>query len=212
MKNMYRQSIIGDLNKNRGNYQTRISDVCLSCISLVNTHAARLALQMRIPMIFAGFTRGQIPKAVIKNNYKFYQDTFAQHKAHYNDVLGQEADRYFELKEDDMDIYQISPYLVYDIDEKHILEGIRSLGWVYPENLDGCTSNCSLNAVGVLCHEKKYGFHPYALELSQLVREGQLTREEAIQKLSTKVPDLQLEQVMEKLGMTQAELQSLCAG
>ncbi len=71
MTRMYKESASsGDLNKARGNYVTRISDVCLSCITVVNTYAARLALQHRIPMIFAGFTPGQIPRAVIKNNHQ----------------------------------------------------------------------------------------------------------------------------------------------
>ena len=43
MTRMYREAVFGDLNKHARNYITRISDVCLSCISVVNTVAARLA-------------------------------------------------------------------------------------------------------------------------------------------------------------------------
>ena len=154
MTRMYKQAIFGDLNKYRGNYQARISDVCLACISVVNTCAARLALQNRIPMIFAGFTPGQIPRAVIKNNHHYYRQTYDQHGDHLRGLLGAEADRYLSLPEDSFELFQMSPYLVYEKSEASILAEIRSLGWEYPERLDGCTSNCALNAVGNLCHEK----------------------------------------------------------
>ncbi len=167
MTRMYREAVFGDLNKSRGNYITRISDVCLSCISVVNTTAARLALQHRIPMIFAGFTPGQIPRAVIKNNHRFYRETFQQHKGHMESRLGVHAQQYLDLPDDTIEIYQMSPYLVYEKSEAFILAEIKELGWIYPEKLDGCTSNCALNVVGNLCHEKKYGFHPYCAGTQQ---------------------------------------------
>jgi hypothetical protein len=208
MSKMYRESMTGDLNKGRGSYTTRISDACLSCISLVNTHAARLAIQMQIPMIFAGFTKGQIPKAVIKNQYKYYRESYAQYKDHYQERLGPDSGKYFNLEDSNFEIYQMSPYLVYNVSEAQILSEIKELGWIYPENLDGCTSNCSLNAVGNMFHEKRYGFHPYALELSQLVRAGELTREEALKKLSLGAPSAQVKSVLKQLGIPS---EGLCA-
>ena len=209
MNRMYRQAIFGDLNKPRGNYATRISDVCLSCISVVNTQAARLALQHRIPMIFAGFTPGQIPRAVIKNNHRYLRDTFGQHRQHFETHLGSEAGRYLDLPETDFDVHQMSPFLVHEKSEAIILEEIRELGWLYPEHLDGCTSNCALNVVGNRCHEEKYGFHPYALELSKLVRKGLLTRAEAIEKLSLGVEDRVVDETLVKLGVSALEIHRL---
>lgn len=209
MTQMYRQAIFGDLNKSRGNYQTRISDVCLSCISVVNTYAARLALQHRVPMIFAGFTPGQIPRAVIRNNHHYYRQTFQQHRDHLQRLLGTASERYLNLPDDEFEIFQMSPYLVFEKSEQFILDEIRSLGWEHPEQLDGCTSNCALNAIGNLCHEKKYGFHPYALELSILIRKGLLSREDAMRKLTLEVEPEVLQETLEKLGITRQEIDSL---
>lgn len=209
MTRMYRQSIFGDLNAPRGNYNTRISDVCLSCISVVNTYASRLALQNRAPMIFAGFTPGQIPRAVIKNNHRFYRETYAMHETHFRDNLGEEAQRYLDLPEDEFEIYQMSPFLVYEKSEEDILNEIRELGWEHPEHLDGCTSNCALNVIGNMCHEKKYGFHPYALELSKLIRKNLLSREEALEKLSLRVEDKVMEQTLGELGVTREEVEKI---
>lgn len=209
MTRMYRSAIFGDLNQPRGNYATRISDVCLSCISVVNTWAARLALQHRIPMIFAGFTPGQIPRAVIKNNHHYYRQTFDQHRTHMQDRLGTKAGQYLDLPDDSFEIYQMSPYLVFEKSEEFILDAIRELGWVHPEQLDGCTSNCALNAVGNLCHEKKYGFHPYALELSKLIRKGLLSRAEALAKLTQSVKAEAVGQTLLQLGVEMREVEAL---
>jgi hypothetical protein len=209
MTRMYREAAFGDLNKARGNYATRISDMCLSCISVVNTVAARFALERRIPMIFAGFTPGQIPRAVIKNNHRYYRETFEQHRGHLQDRLGPQVDRYLDLPDDSFDIYQMSPYLVYEKSEALILDEIRELGWVHPERLDGCTSNCALNVVGNLCHEKKFGFHPYALELSKLVRKGLLTRDEALAKLSLQVPPADVDATLVQLGVQMSDVLAL---
>jgi hypothetical protein len=209
MTRMYLQAIFGDLNKPRGNYQTRISDVCLSCISVVNTYAARLAMQNQVPMIFAGFTPGQIPRAVIKNNHQHYRQTYDRHRAHFEQQLGEGAERYLNLPDDGAEIYQMSPFLVYEKTEEFILEEIRELGWMYPEQLDGCTSNCALNAVGNVCHEKKYGFHPYALELSKLIRKGLLSRAEALRKLSLSVDDDVTEKTLVQLNITVGDINQL---
>jgi hypothetical protein len=209
MTRMYREAVFGDLNKARGNYITRISDVCLSCISVVNTCAARLALHHRIPMVFAGFTPGQIPRAVIKNNHRFYRETYHQHRGHLQERLGTQAAQYLDLPDDPFEIYQMSPYLVYEKSEAFILDAIRELGWVHPEKLDGCTSNCALNVVGNMCHEKKYGFHPYALELSKLVRKGLLSRDEALHKLSLQVEERAVDDTLIQLGVLRSDIQAL---
>lgn len=209
MTRMYKEAVFGDLNKARGNYTTRISDVCLSCIAVVNTYAARLALQHRIPMIFAGFTPGQIPRAVIKNNHRFYRETYRQHRDHLETRLGAQAGRHLDLPDDPFEIHQMSPYLVYEKSEAFILDEIRDLGWLHPEKLDGCTSNCALNAVGNICHEKKYGFHPYALELSKLIRKGLLSRKEALEKITLQVEQPAVEATLLQLGVTRGEVEAL---
>ncbi len=209
MRRSYRQAILGELNAPRGNYSTRISDVCLSCISLVNAQAARLAIQQQIPMIFAGFTPGQIPRAVIKNPQHYYRETFSRHRDHWRRELGEDADRYLQVPAADFTLFQMSPYLVQAVPEETILAEIRKLGWQNPRQLDGCSSNCAMNAVGNLCHQKKFGFHPYVLELSKLIRKGLLSRDEALAKLAVQVEPAAIQQTMVQIGLTEQELNQL---
>ena len=209
MRRSYRQAILGNLNGPRGNYSTRISDVCLSCISLVNAQAARLAIQQRIPLIFAGFTPGQVPRAVIKNPHHFYRETYERHRDHWREELGDEAERYLQVPAADFTLYQLSPYLVKEVAEQNILREIRDLGWQNPRQLDGCSSNCAMNAVGNLCHQKKFGFHPYVLELSKLIRRGLLSRDEALAKLAQQVEPATLHQTMIQIGLDDEQLKHL---
>ena len=68
-----------------------------------------------------------------------------------------------------------------NITEKEIIENILELGWEKPKDVDGCSSNCRINAFNNYVHIKKYGYSPYELELSHQVRNGLLEREEALQ-------------------------------
>ena len=106
----------------------------------------------------------------------------------------------------------MSPFLVYEKSEAFILAEIRDLGWVHPERLDGCTSNFALNAVGNMCHEKKYGYHPYALELSKLIRKGLLARNEALDKITLQVERPVMEETLLQLGVSMGEVQALARG
>jgi hypothetical protein len=103
----------------------------------------------------------------------------------------------------------MSPFLVHERTEAFILEEIRQLGWEHPERLDGCTSNCALNAVGNICHQRKHGFHPYALELSKLVRKGLLTRDEALQKLATTADEATTREAFARLEITARAVEQL---
>ncbi|MBF0298294.1 MAG: hypothetical protein HQK51_06215 [Oligoflexia bacterium] len=186
LKKLFQAAIRGDLFRDSKNYH-RISDICLSCITMINVQAACLAIQKKIPIIFAGFTSGQTPRSILKNHYLFYKESFNQNKVNFERILGTQSNRYFDIDDSDFDIYQISPNMLFNHTEKEIVESIKAMGWINPENLDGCSSNCKLNALGVYVHMKRFKFHPYEAELSNLVRKGVITRSEALDKLNQNV-------------------------
>ena len=68
--------------------------------------------------------------------------------------------------------------------EEEIVEKVTALGWRKPTGVDGCSSNCELNTFNNYVHERRFGFSPYELELSLLIRKGLMSREEALQKIS----------------------------
>jgi len=205
-KKMFQAAMTDDLNRYKGSYQTRISDTCLSCISLVNNTAVKLSIRFRIPLILAGFTPGQVPKSIIQQPQSMTNSHFEAHRDHYEKHLGKAAESYMKVPETDNQVYLVSPFLMINYNESDILNSIKHLGWDEPDKIDGCTSNCRLNGVGNLIHMKRYGFHPYALELSILVRNKMMTREHAFSKLQKNIAPEEVNNIIETLDISQSAI------
>lgn len=169
---------------------TRISANCNSCITIVNITALKYAIEKQIPFILAGFTLGQIPANTIyyKNNYEFFKESRQPVLNKLKKELGSDVSRYMEINEsllkDNMKYpHNINLLCLENITEKEIIEQIKPLGWLKPKDVDGCSTNCNLNAFNNFIHVKKFGYSPYELELSHLIRKKLLSREEALAKL-----------------------------
>lgn len=193
---------------------TRISSVCNSCISIINIAALRLALEKNIPFILAGFTLGQIPANSIfyKNNYTFFQESREQILNKLRELIGREVDNYLCLSESLLENAESFPYNINllcldDPSEDEILADIKKLGWVSPKDVDGCSSNCRLNAFNNFIHTKQMGFNPYELELSHLIRRDKLTREDALKKVAAQADMDALKPILEQLDITQQDIE-----
>ena len=167
---------------------TRISAGCNSCISMVNTMALRLALEKGAPMILAGFTLGQIPTngIVYRNSYRFSRQ---ESLGRLRDAVGPEIDDYYVISDALLERAGPSPHNVNllcleRITEEEIIAAVEPLGWQRSKGVDGCSSNCQLNTFNNYVHERRFGFSPYELELSHLIRKGLMTREEALEKIT----------------------------
>ncbi|RMD83590.1 MAG: hypothetical protein D6815_06125 [Candidatus Dadabacteria bacterium] len=163
-----------------GNEYKRMSAVCSSCIALVNATALRYAVQYEAPLIIAGFTAGQVPAAVYSNDRTMLADGRTQRLTRLEASIGPAARAYFSVDEERL--RAMSPYPVHvnplmceSYREEHVLESIRSLGWRMPQDTGKCSSNCGLNCLGINAHVRRYGFNPYAREISELVRRGAIS-------------------------------------
>jgi hypothetical protein len=162
---------------------------------MVNIQALRIALEKNIPVILAGFTLGQIPvnSIIYKNNYLFMEESRSKSLGLLRNSCGDWIDSYFSLPESLIRNVTSWPTMVNllcleKVSEEKILETITPLGWKAPVDVDGCSSNCQLNAFNNHIHEKTFGYNPYELELSQMIRKGLLDRNAAIEKIEKKVP------------------------
>jgi len=162
----------------------RASTICTTCMGIVKFITLRMAIESGIPFIVYGWSPGQAPieASIFKNNpsmIKSMQSVLLEPmKAIVGDVI----------------------FLEYDEDK--IVEKIKELGWVKPEDTDPNSTNCLLNSFGIQVHRKRLGFHPYAYELANLVREGYMDRDEAIARLETEDNEEIIELVKRKLGIT----------
>jgi hypothetical protein len=203
MKGLYRVSSIENIYNPKT--LTRISANCNSCISIVNTTALKMALEKEVPFILAGFTLGQIPSNTIyyQNNYEFFEESRKPVLDKLKSHMGNDVSKYFEisdnlLKKSPEYPYNINLLCLEDITENQIVEKILPLGWVKPGDVDGCSTNCRINAFNNYVHTYKFGYSPYELELSHLIRKNLLTREEALEKL--------FDQPQDQINFAKAEL------
>jgi predicted PP-loop superfamily ATPase len=185
----------------------RASTICTSCMAIVKSITLRLALEKGIPFIVFGWSPGQIPLAssIMKNNSQMIRMTQKAVFDPLHSVAGEEIRPYF-LEERHFAggfnfPYNISPLAFFDYDEGKILDKASELGWSAPRDVDANSTNCQLNSLANVVHKKRHGFHPYAFEMAKLVREGYLSREEALEKLNRLEPEETVRRVKEKLGL-----------
>lgn len=208
MKDLFRISSIENIYNPKS--LTRVSSNCNSCISLLNITALRYALEKDIPFILAGFTLGQIPLNSIFfiNNYEFLKESRKPVLDKLRQHLGNDVSRYLEIAElllnrSDSFPYQVSLLAIENIPDNKIIENISTLGWEEPEDVDGCSTNCRINTFNNHLHEKKFGYNPYELELSHLIRKNLLTREIALSRLLDQ-PVSQIDSIYKELMIDQS--------
>ncbi|MCP4653216.1 MAG: hypothetical protein GY858_07525 [Candidatus Omnitrophica bacterium] len=197
------------------------SPVCGVCIGMVLGSTFNLAIKHKIPIMFIGFTPGQYPAISLENFLKVESCIFTSDKVHRDDPLdvlkiladpicekfGDKASKYYfrsQYHHKGLKVPRVLfPFHAFlDYDEKEIIAEISKLGWERPKDTDPCSTNCLLNAVGNYASMKQLNYHPYIGELAHLVREGKITKAEAL--LSEKIDENShpLEYSLKRLKLT----------
>ena len=186
----------------------RASNVCTSCMGFAKGIALRLALERDIPLMAYGWSPGQAPlsSAIFRGNPQMIRAMLQATTGSLRSLVGEAAVApYFpteaQLAGASHFPYNVSPLAFLDYDEVAEVERIRKMGWQRPDDTDPNSSNCLLNAFAIQSHIEQMGFHPYALELANLVREGYLDREEAIARLEEPPNQKVLTEVRARLGL-----------
>ncbi len=96
----------------------------------------------------------------------------------------------------------LSPHWFLDTDPEEYVELIKKeLNWKPPKlSYPAKSTNCSLNFLSVHLSLKYYGYTHYHVEMSKLVRQGLMTKEEALNYLKTGFDKALLNHIAEKLG------------
>jgi tRNA(Ile)-lysidine synthase TilS/MesJ len=183
---LFRLSVQKDIFPKSSN--KRISNICYTCITMVNTYAFNLAVDQEIPLIIAGFNLGQIPMNSIVYRYdtklisEFRDQTF---NPLFEKTTRNQKERLFTFtdKEPNPLPWYLNPMAIEKISESDIIQSIKNYGWQMPADTDGCSTNCRLNKLAIYAHQKQYQYSPYALELAMAIHEGTMDRETALEKL-----------------------------
>ena len=168
----------------------RASSICTACIGLVKSLTLKTALEMSIPFVAFGWSPGQAPlqSSIMKNNPVFVRENQKTFKKALPPEIAEPLkgcfipESYYERYKDCFP-YNIHPLAFFDYDEEEIKLEIEGLGWEKPTNTDTNSTNCLLNALANEGHLKRHRFHPYVLEIANMVRQGVMTREEGLEKI-----------------------------
>lgn len=185
----------------------RASAVCTTCMGMVKYSALKTAVEKEIPLIAFGWSPGQAPitSSIIRLNAEMVSAMERALKAPMEKIAGGAVDRFF-LEKRHYKIAAALPAFVHPLafveyDEKKILAHIKGLGWKLPKDVEMNATNCLLNPLGDEAHIRKYGFHPYALEIAAFVREGYMSRAEGIRHLPFRKDRRLIDRLKKRLGL-----------
>lgn len=181
----------------------RASTICTSCMGLVKFISLRLAIEKGIPFITYGWSPGQAPIAssVFKTNAEMMKSMQEAIKIPMMNIVGDAINPYFleDRHFSEHFPYNISPLAFLDYSEENIYETISKLDWKAPNDTDANSTNCLLNSYANILHIEQFGYHPYAFEMANLVREGIIKREDALNRLKESGQSDVIDKVKQKL-------------
>lgn len=192
--------------------------ICHPCSIWYMDLAFKMAARFNIPIIIAGWTKGQSSKQPIMSRCgcNTHQPEFASMAKATNDFLGNFAKNNPKYKNFPRSMEEVlrrakmrqkcvvlSPHWFLPFDSEIYVEIIKKeLKWKlprlsYPRN----STNCYLNFLSVYLSMKHYGYTHYHVEMSKMVRFGMLTREEALNMLAINFDEGLIEFVLKKFGL-----------
>jgi len=208
LSHMYRTSLTGDVHVPAA--VTRASAVCNSCINVINTFMIKLAVRWDIAVVVGGYIGGQVPKdaAIMKLDLNALSRTRARSTERYLRFFGSDGARFFSLPhvEGRSEVTVINPLLAVPYGEDLVLSRIAHLGWKMPPDTGRNSSNCRLNDLGILQHERRYGFNPYVNKLAEQVRHGLMDRAAALRKVADVPSPSDVRDIMDRLAISETDL------
>lgn len=202
---IFKRSLQGPLFASKS--AQRGSFICMSCIGLIKFLSLRYAIELNIPFLAFGWSPGQLGyrAALMKNTPAMIRSMQrATYEPLYN-VAGEEVRPFFleerHFQAADSFPYSVAPLVFTDYNEQEILPTIERLGWERPTDTDANSSNCLLNALANQAHKERFNYHPYDFELAQLVREGRLSRDEALARIMAEENAVIVRRVAEQLHL-----------
>jgi len=198
--------------------------ICHPCSIWYIKLAYEMAARVEAPMIIAGWTKGQSVKQEVMSACGCNV-----HQPEYK-AMAAETQKFLDEQVGDMPQYKgfprsmdellkqvkrsgnkamvLSPhwFLPYGPDEyvKMIQDNVD---WRYPaESYPRKSTNCSLNFISVHNSMRDFGYTHYHVEMSKLVREGVMSRDEALKNLDMNFSDKLLDGILGELDLTQKDI------
>lgn len=192
--------------------------ICHPCSLWYMDLAYEIADRHEIPIIIAGWTKGQSTSQKIMNKCgcnasapefkemsvatKDFIDNYVKNEPKYRDFPTSMEEVIKKASARKNKALVISPHWFLPFGPEEYVPTIqRELGWQYPKlSYPGRSTNCNLNFISVYNSMKNYGYTHYHVEMSKLIRQGVISRDEALQDLKFKIKKADLNQIASELN------------
>lgn len=189
-----------------------IGHACWPCFTQIALHSFKIAAEKNIANVVVGTTPGQLrqKKFDLKSKFSGMSDAYYNMISPMMDLLKSLGKKEIinsldvglktKLKIARMKLVPFFEYNQYN--EHQVYETIeRELDWRRTKSTDSCSTNCQLNSLGIAIHQKKYNLHPYVIPLARDVRDGLMTREEALSAVSGMVNEKLVNHIAESFDL-----------
>lgn len=189
------------------------STVCSGCFRALTARSTELAIQRDIPVVVTGLSRGQIFATKVHQLLRIgvtdvdrIDRTLREFRSCYhaaNDAIAVLVDDRALADAAAFDATQFVDFYRYCPATKREIVALlseRAPFWRKPANVGGCSTNCLINDVGIHVHLQSRGYHNYAVPLAWDVRFGHLTRDEALQELTSEPDPAKVERLLHAIG------------
>ena len=185
----------------------RASDICNICITIIKQKLIEQAIIQKAPFVVFAFTGGQSPNPIINLSPSFIKWSRNLFEAQLQKIGIEGQDELFLLKSEVIEnmgkaaLSILHPLCLWEYSEDKVLKTLLEIGWEQPGISDSNSTNCTLNSFACYNHLEKYGFHPYAFDTAGLVRSGEMSREEGLEKLNQELSQPLIEEAARKLKL-----------
>lgn len=192
--------------------------ICHPCSIWYMDLAYEIADRHEIPIIIAGWTKGQSTNQTVMSKCgcnaasaefkemsaetQKFLDTYVRNDPRYKDFPRSMEEVLERARRRKNKAIVISPHWFLPFGPEVYVPVIqKELGWEFPKlSYPGRSTNCMLNFISVYNSMKNYGYTHYHVEMSKLIRQGVISREEALKDLEFNIKKSQLNAIAGKLG------------
>lgn len=191
--------------------------ICHPCSLWYMDLAFKMAFRFNIPIIIAGWTKGQSTKQPLMSRCgcSVHQPEFVSMAKATNAFLDcyiKDNPEYKGFPKSMEEVLKrakmrqkcvvLSPHWFLPFDSETYVETIRKeLKWKLPKlSYPANSTNCYLNFLSVHLSMKHYGYTHYHVEMSKMIREGLLIRDEALNMLKINFDERLLSSVLQKIN------------
>lgn len=196
-------------------------NTCYVCGNVLFLNALEVADRFDIPMVINGYSKGQAAMTNDKEKGSDFLEKIIQilEKTGDKEFFNQFMDKYkiltrkkdYQTREDlenppDPEEILFVPFYVFEFyktDKTALREQVAKVFDWQPikTSYPNCTTNCEIVWLNCYMDREKMGYSLYEIEYSELVRQGEFTREQALSDLDFKPPAGLVERLAHEVGV-----------